>query len=82
MLGAVANSELAWALGVPYNVVSDHVEPVTRLIVQPSHATFRRLKHHHLTDRTRSPLPRGWRVLADGAWEIYAAPGGARAHLR
>jgi len=29
MLGAVTNSELAWVLGVPYNVVSDHVESGT-----------------------------------------------------
>ena len=82
MLGAVANSELAWALDVPYNVVSDHVEPGTRLIVQPAARTFARLRQRDLTDRERSPLPRGWRVIASGDWEIYAAPGGARARLR
>jgi hypothetical protein len=82
MLGAVAGSELVWALGVPYNAVSDHVESHTRLIVQPSPRTFSRLKNHDLTDRIRTGLPHGWRVIASGAWEIYASPGPARARLR
>jgi hypothetical protein len=74
MFGAVGNSELAWVLGVPYNVITDHLEPQTRLIVQPSRGTWARLTHHHLTDRTRSEIPRGWRVIADdGEWQIYAA---------
>ena len=46
MLGAVDNSELAWVLGVPYSTVVDHVEPATRLIVQPSPATWARLKRY------------------------------------
>jgi len=82
MLGAVTNSELAWVLGVPYNVVSDHVESgATRLIVQPSRLTYHKLRHRHLTDRKRKPLPRGWRVIASGAWEIYAPPGTGPARL-
>jgi len=82
MLGAVQNSELAWVLGVPYNVVTDHIEPQTRLIVQPSQATWRELKRNDLTDRTRSALPHGWRVIADGAWQIYAPGSEARVRLR
>lgn len=82
MLGAVANSELVWALGVPYNAVTDHIEPGTRLIVQPSRHTFTRLRHHDLTDRTRVKLPHGWRVISSGDWEIYAAPGGTPVRLR
>jgi hypothetical protein len=73
MLGAVENSQLAWLLGVPFNAVTDHVEPQTRLIVQPSHAVWAKLRHRDLTDRTRSPLPHGWHVLVSGQWEIYAA---------
>jgi len=82
MLGAVDNSELAWVLGVPFNVVVDHVEAQTRMIVQPSAATWKYLKHHNLTDRTRSPLPRGWQVVADGDWQIYAAGVGLPVRLR
>ncbi len=82
MLGAVDNSELAWVLGVPFNVVTDQVEPQTRLIVQPSQATWEELKHYDLTDRTRSPLPRGWRVIAAGDWELYAAGARGPARLR
>jgi len=81
MLGAVDNSELAWVLGVPYNVVTDHVEPQTRLIVQPSPATWARLKRYDLTDRTRSALPHGWQVIANGDWQIYAAGTAAPARL-
>ena len=80
MLGAVDNSELAWVLGVPYDVVVDHVEPQTRLIVQPSPATWSELKLHDLTDRTRSTVPRGWHVIENGEWQIYAA--GARTPVR
>jgi hypothetical protein len=82
MLGAVENSELAWVLGVPYNAITDHLEPQTRLIVQPSPATWARLKHHGLTDRTRSAIPRGWHVIADGDWQIYAAGARTPARLR
>ena len=82
MLGAVDNAELAWVLGVPYNAITDHLEPQTRLIVQPSPATWALLKRHGLTDRTRSPIPRGWHVIANGDWQIYAAGAGAPAQLR
>ncbi len=82
MLGAVDNSELAWVLGVPYNVVSEKVEAQTRLIVQPSPTTWSRLMRAGLTNRTRSPLPRGWRVLLNGDWQVYAAPRGLPARLR
>jgi hypothetical protein len=82
MLGAVNNSQLAWVLGVRYDAVSERVEPGIRLIVQPSRATWSRLSHHHLTDRTRSTLPRGWRVLVDREWQIYALDAGTPARLR
>ena len=82
MLGAVDNSELAWVLGVPFSAVVDRVEPQTRLIVQPSAATWARLKRNRLTDRTRSAIPRGWHVIANGDWQIYAAGVGTPARLR
>jgi len=82
MLGAVENSELAWVLGVPYSAVVDRVEPQARLIVQPSPATWARLKRYRLTDRTRSPIPSGWHVIVNGDWQVYAAGGGAPPRLR
>lgn len=82
MLGAVDNSELAWVLGVPYNAITDHIEPATRLVVQPSPATWSRLKHHHLTDRTPVALPRGWRVIYSGDWMVFAADPATPARLR
>jgi hypothetical protein len=82
MLGAVDNSELAWVLGVPYNAITDHLEPQTRLIVQPSPATWARLKRYGLTDRTRSAIPRGWHVIANGDWQIYTAGVGTPVRLR
>jgi hypothetical protein len=82
MLGAVDNSELAWVLGVPYSTVVDHVEPQTRLIVQPSPATWARLKRYGLTDRTRSAIPRGWHMIANGDWQVFAAGVGTSARLR
>jgi hypothetical protein len=82
MLGAVNNSQLAWVLGVRYNAVIEQVEPATRLIVQPSQATWSRLSQYHLTDRARSPLPHGWRVIANRDWQIYALDAGTPARLR
>jgi hypothetical protein len=82
MLGAVNNSQLAWVLGVRYNAVTEQVEPRTRLIVQPSQATWSRLSQHHLTDRARTPLPHGWRVIANQEWQIYALDAGTPAGLR
>jgi hypothetical protein len=82
MLGAVNNSQLAWVLGVRYNAVTEQVEPGTRLIVQPSQATWSRLSQYHLTNRTRSRLPRGWRVIANEGWQIYALDAGTPARLR
>jgi hypothetical protein len=82
MLGAVNNSQLAWVLGVRYNAVTERVEHGTRLIVQPSQATWSRLSHYHLTDRARSALPHGWRVIADERWQIYALDAGTPARLR
>jgi hypothetical protein len=82
MVGAVNNSQLAWVLGVRYSAVSEQAGPGTRLIVQPSQATWSRLSHYHLTDRARSPLPRGWRVIANREWQIYALDAGTPARLR
>jgi hypothetical protein len=82
MLGAVNNSQLAWVLGVRYNAVTEQVESATRLIVQPSQATWSRLSQYHLTDRARSPLPRGWHVIANEGWQIYALDAGTPARLR
>jgi hypothetical protein len=44
-----------------------------RLIVQPSPTTWALLNRYDLTDRTRPAIPRGWRVIANGDWKIYAA---------
>jgi hypothetical protein len=82
MLGAVDNSELAWVLGVRYDAVIEKVEPRARLIVQPSQATWSRLSQYHLTDRARSALPRGWRVIENEDWQIYAFDAGTPARLR
>ena len=82
MLGAVDNSELAWVLGVPFNVVNEQIESQTRLIVQPSLATWSLLERHRLTNRTRSPLPPGWHVIANGAWQVYGAGASSPVRLR
>jgi hypothetical protein len=82
MLGAVNNSQLAWVLGVRYNAVTEQREPQSRLIVQPSQATWSRLSRYHLTNRGRSALPHGWRVIANEEWQIYALDAGTPARLR
>jgi hypothetical protein len=81
MVGAVEDSELAWVLGVPFNAVVDQIERQTRLIVQPSPATWELLKRYDLTNRTREPIPRGWHVIANGDWQIYAASARTPARL-
>jgi hypothetical protein len=82
MLGAVDNSQLAWVLGLRYDVVTEQVERQTRLIVQPSQATWSRLTQYHLTNRTRSGLPLGWRVIKNEDWQVYALDAGTPARLR
>jgi hypothetical protein len=82
MLGAVNNSQLAWVLGLRYDAVIEQVERQSRLIVQPSQATWSRLTRYHLTNRTRSALPRGWRVVKNADWQVYALDTGTPARLR
>ncbi len=72
MLGAVDNSELAWLLRVPFNAVTGDFEPTTRLVVEPSQATWTALQQVNLTDRQRWTPPPGWRRIASGDWDIYA----------
>jgi hypothetical protein len=72
LFGAVANAELVWVLGVPFNVVADEIEPSTRLIVEPSPKTHSLLEHHHITNRPLwTPTP-GWHQIGFGAWYVYA----------
>ena len=82
MLGAVDNSELAWVLGVRYDAVSDEVKPHSRLVVQPSQATWSRLARYHLTDRTRSTPRSGWHVIKNEDWQVYALDAGTPARPR
>jgi hypothetical protein len=82
MVGAVDNSELAWVLGVRYDAVSDQVKPHTRLVVQPSQATWSRLARYHLTDRARSTPRPGWHVIKNENWQVYALDAGTPARPR
>lgn len=76
MVGAVDNSELAWVLGVPFNVVVNQIEPGSRLIVEPSERTLRELEAHNLDNREREPIPSGWHLLLNGThWQVYAPNG-------
>lgn len=76
MVGAVDDSELAWVLGVPYTTVINQIEGTrTHLIVEPTPLTIRELDEHHLDNRRRQPIPRGWRLLLNGEhWQVYAPP--------
>ena len=71
LYGAVIDSELIWDLGVPYNVVSDGTAPQSRVIVQPSYATFSWLTALNLDGRLRWTPLRGWQRVVDGPWQIF-----------
>jgi hypothetical protein len=72
VVGAVDDSQVAWSLGVPYNVVTDGVEAQTRMIVEPSESLYSRLGPLGLTDRARLLPPSRWRlVVATGDWRIW-----------
>jgi hypothetical protein len=72
LVGAVDDSQVVWDLGVPYNVVTDGVEPQTRMIVEPSESLYSRLGPLGLTDRARLLPPPRWRlVVATGDWRIW-----------
>jgi hypothetical protein len=82
VVGAVDESELAWTLGVPYNVVTGNVEASTRMIVEPTRAAYTRLRKLGLTDRTRPALPPGWRqVVATRDWEVWVLGRGTPTRL-
>ena len=74
MIGAVDHSQLVWVLGVPFNAVTNSVEPSTRLIVRPAPVTSSLL--HRAGMLGAVPLvPRGWRLIVGGAWDLYALAG-------
>jgi len=82
VVGAVDESEVAWTLGVPYNVVTGGIEAPTRMIVEPTRAAYTRLRKLGLTDRPRLALPPGWRqVIATGDWEIWVLGRGTPTRL-
>jgi hypothetical protein len=72
VVGAVDVSEVVWGLDVPYNVVTDAVEPHTRMIVEPSPPLRSRLGRLGLTHRPSLVPPRGWRlIVATADWRIW-----------
>jgi hypothetical protein len=72
VVGAVDVSEVVWSLDVPYNVVTNAVEPPTRMIVEPSPHLHSRLGRLGLTERPRAVPTRGWRLLvATSDWQIW-----------
>lgn len=71
MLGASYESELAWYLIRPLEVVTDRLGPGTRLVVEPGPATYLRLRRLGLTHRRRASLRPPWRALVIGDWEVY-----------
>jgi hypothetical protein len=75
VIGAIAQSELAWSLHVPYYVVTGQLMPETQMLVQPSPAAWSWLAALGLTDRPRANPPRSWRRITGDGWEIYVAPG-------
>jgi hypothetical protein len=71
LYGAVVDSELIWDLGVPYDVVVDGLQPQSRVLVQPSYATWLRLDRLGLTNRQRwTPTP-PWHLIVGGAWQVF-----------
>ncbi len=70
---AVDGSEVAWDLGVPYDVVYFETNSETRLLVQPSAKTLTRLRKRHLTSGYLVSVPRGWRLVTGGPWRVWAA---------
>ena len=68
---AVDGSEVVWDLGVPYNVVYFETNDVTRLLIQPSAKTLTRLRNRHLTSGYLVSVPRGWRVVTLGTWDVW-----------
>jgi len=72
MVGALDDSQVAWGLGVPYNVVTGGVVPQTRMIVEPSGSLYSRLGRLGLTNRARLLPPSVWRlVVATGDWRVW-----------
>jgi hypothetical protein len=72
IVGAVDDSQVAWGLHVPYNVVSGGVERQTRLIVEPSASLYSRIGRLGLTDRARVVPSVRWRLLvATGDWRVW-----------
>ncbi|MEA2314894.1 MAG: hypothetical protein QOI03_1586 [Solirubrobacteraceae bacterium] len=73
LVGVEDVSEVVWGLGVPYNVVTDAIEPHTLLIVEPSRFGYHQLGRLGLTNRPRLAAPHGWRLLVQTRdWQVWA----------
>lgn len=78
ILGDSERPELAWSLGVPFDATSNDLEPRTRMIVEPSQASWLALRRLNLTSKRRwIPAP-GWVKISNGTWEVYMKANGRR----
>jgi len=76
MIGMVNSPGLAWALGLPYDVIKSQIEPQTKVIVQPAEKTWKELNGWGIDNRTRVARPKGWQTLLNTRrWQVFAAPG-------
>jgi hypothetical protein len=71
MLGTTERPELVWDLGVPFGSTTTSLTRQTRVVVQPSYATWLSLRKLGLTQKTRWKPTSPWHRLLAGAWEIY-----------